>query len=181
MSTIEDRLLDTAESLFYAKGVQGVGMAELREQAQVPLKRIYQLHSGKDEIVLTYLRRLHERWHASLAAYVEPIEDPRERVLAVFDWLHEWFATPGFRGDAWVNAFGELGGTTPAIAEAAKRHKQDFDRQLSRLVRGAGGSRATARAIFLLAEGAIVTAAIDGSPKAAKDARRAAELLLDNG
>jgi AcrR family transcriptional regulator len=175
----DERLLDAAERLYYAKSVQGVGMDELRAEAGIPLKRIYELHAGKEQIVVAYLRRRDTRWRGRLTAHVERVDDPRKRVLAVFDWLHTSCSEPDFRGCAWINAFGELGGTTPAVADEVRRHKDAFRELVVDLVTEAGGSRATARAIFLLAEGAIVTAAIDGSPKAAKDARKAARVLLD--
>jgi hypothetical protein len=32
--------------------------------------------------------------------------DPRQRIIAVFDWLQAWFSEPGFRGCAWINGYG---------------------------------------------------------------------------
>ena len=49
------------------------------------------------------------RWRHGLAGYVDQRPIP-ERAVAVFDWLFDWFRTPGFRGCAWFNAYGELGG-----------------------------------------------------------------------
>jgi AcrR family transcriptional regulator len=174
----EEQLLDAAERLFYAKSVQGVGMDELRAESGVPLKRMYQLHPGKEDIVLAVLRRQDVRWRGRLTAHVERVEDPVKRVAALFDWLHEWFAEPGFRGSAWTNAFGELGGTTPAVADEVRAHQDAFRGFVLDLVGEAGGSRSAGRAIFLLAEGAMVAAAVDGSPKPAKHARKAAQALL---
>jgi AcrR family transcriptional regulator len=164
-----EHLLDTAERLFYANGIQAVGMDELRQASGVPLKRIYQLYSGKADIIVAFLHRRDVRWHRALSAHVDQVADPRERVLAVFDWLHQWFSEPDFRGCAWINAYGELGGTNPAVADR---------RYVTRLTADAGHPRPTATAIYLLAEGAMVTAGIQSSPKAAKDARQAAEALL---
>jgi AcrR family transcriptional regulator len=174
-----EHLLDTAERLFYANGIQAVGMDELRQDSGVPLKRIYQLYSGKADIIVAFLHRRDVRWRHALSAHVDQVQDPRERVLAVFDWLHQWFSEPDFRGCAWINAYGELGGTNPAVVDEVRRHKDAFRRYVTRLTLDAGGSRPTATAICLLAEGAMVTAGIQSSPKAAKDARRAAEALLD--
>jgi AcrR family transcriptional regulator len=175
----EQQLLDAAERLFYANGIQAVGMDALRAESGVSYKRMYQLHAGKEDIVVAFLRRRDVRWRARLRDHVEAVEGARERVLAVFDWLHVWFSEPGFRGCAWINAFGELGGTSPAVTAEVRRHKSAFDRYLRRLAAEAGCSRATASALFLLAEGAMATAAIQGSPRPARDARRAAAALLD--
>jgi len=100
------------------------------------------------------------------------------RVLAVFDWLHTWFSEPDFRGCAWVNCFGELG--SPAVTRLARDHKAGFRRDLRVLVRAAGRPASLADHLLLLAEGAITTAAISGSPLPARQAKTAARLLLNS-
>jgi hypothetical protein len=108
---------------------------------------------------------------------VESVQDPRERVLAVFDWLATWFAETGFRGCAWINAHGELGASSPPVLAEVRAHKRAFHDQVATWV-GATGAPVT-EAVFLLAEGAIVTAAITGDPAPAEHAREAVEKLLD--
>ncbi|MEV0265641.1 TetR/AcrR family transcriptional regulator [Streptomyces sp. NPDC050617] len=173
-----NRLLDAAEELFYGRGVQAVGMDELRSASGVSLKRLYQLFPSKADIIEAYLRRRDTRWRESLAAYVSERTGPRVKVLAVFDWLHDWFAGPGFRGCAFINAFGELGAVSPAVATAAREHKDAFHRYLAELAADAGGPPELAGQLALLAEGAITTAAVSGSPEAARRARSTAETLL---
>ena len=180
MADVDEQLLDTAERLYYARSIQGVGMAELRDASGVPLKRIYQLHPGKEDIVAAYLQRRDARWREDLAEHVERAKDPRKRVLAVFDWLQEQVSAPDFNGDAWINAYGELGSTSEVVAEEVRRHKSALREYVSDLVAAAGGGRSAAHAIFFLLEGALVTAAIEHSPKAAKQARKAAQALLDH-
>ncbi|MEU7041038.1 TetR/AcrR family transcriptional regulator [Streptomyces varsoviensis] len=173
-----NRLLDAAEELFYGRGVQAVGMDELRSASGVSLKRLYQLFPSKNDLVEAYLRRRDTRWREALAAYVAERTDPRARVLAVFDWLHDWFAGPGFRGCAFLNAVGELGGISPAVVTAARGHKDAFHRYLAELTADAGAPPEAAGHLALLAEGAIATAGVTGSPEPARRARSAAEALL---
>lgn len=168
-----DQLLDAAERVFYARGIQAVGMDELRAAAGLPLKRIYQLYPGKDDLVVAFLRRRHTRMMAAIRARTGQAADP---VLALFDWLRDWFSEPGFRGCAWLNAYGELGPTNAGIAEEARRHKREFRALVTGL---AGGYPAeVAHAVYLLAEGAIAAAAITASPEPAAEARRTAEILM---
>ncbi|MER5476392.1 TetR/AcrR family transcriptional regulator [Streptomyces sp. NPDC002734] len=170
-------LLDAAEKLFYERGVQTVGMDQVRAASDLPLKRIYRLFPTKEDLVVAMLRRRDLRWRASLAARVEQVTDPRERVLTVFDWLADWFAEPGFRGCAWINAHGELGSSSPAVLAEVLSHKRAFRAQLAEWVRAAGAPDA-ADAVFLLAEGAVVTAGITGDPASARQARSAVAALL---
>ncbi|KUH39742.1 MULTISPECIES: TetR/AcrR family transcriptional regulator [Streptomyces] len=169
-------LLDTAERLFYERGVQAVGMDEVREASGLPLKRIYRLFATKEDLVVAMLQRRDQQWRGNLAAHVERFPDPRERVLAVFDWLAEWFAEPGFRGCAWVNVHGELGSSSEAVLAEVRSHKQAFHDQITTWVHAAGGS--VTEPVFLLAEGAIVTAGITGDPTPARHARTAVAMLL---
>jgi AcrR family transcriptional regulator len=175
-----DQLLDSAERLFYRHGIQSVTMLQVRDVAELPLKRIYQLYPSKDELVLAFLKRRNIRMLAGLGAAVEAAAPP-DRGLAVFDWMHRWFSEPGFRGCAWINAFGELGAVNPAIAAEVRRHKRAFLRLFTRALAGDGYSRETAKAVFLLAEGAIVTAAIQRSVTPAAEAKAAAAILPPNG
>ena len=175
---IREQLLDAVERLFYARGIQAVGMDEIRANCGLSLKRIYQLYPSKEQLVVAFLRRRDVRWRGQLAAYVERTEQPDRRILAVFDWLHQWFSDPDFHGCAWINVYGELGATTPVVAAAVRGHKQAFRRYLSRVLVEGGYPRSLTTAIYLLAEGAMVTAAIDGNPKAGIDARAAMVALL---
>ncbi|GAA2439217.1 TetR/AcrR family transcriptional regulator [Streptomyces macrosporus] len=171
-----EALLDAAERLFYERGIQAVGMDEVRAASGLPLKRIYRFFAAKEDLVVAVLKRRDQRWRGSLAAHVEQVPDPRERVLAIFDWLAEWFAEPGFRGCAWINAFGELGPSSEAVLAEVRSHKRAFHDQIARWVHATG--LPVAEPVSLLAEGAIVAAGISGDPAPARHARAAVATLL---
>lgn len=173
-----DRLLDAAEELFYGQGYQSVGMDAIREASGLPLKRIYALYAGKDALAVAMLDRRDERWRGELAAHVEREAQPEARVQAIFDWLTAWLAGEGYRGCAWINAFGELGATTPGVAAAVREHKTKLREYVTGVVISAGGSRPIADGVFLLVEGALVTAGIDASPEPAVQAGAVAASLL---
>jgi AcrR family transcriptional regulator len=166
-----ERLLEAAEELFYAHGVQAVGMDAVRARSGVSLKRLYQCFPAKNDLVEAYLLRRDERWRRSLREFVHARgDDP----LAVFDWLHGWFREPGFRGCAFVNSFGEFGEPAPGIAAAIRKHKDEVRAYLRGLVPG----HDTADQLFSLVDGATVLAAITGDPGEANTARAAAKVLL---
>ncbi|WP_407287327.1 TetR/AcrR family transcriptional regulator [Streptomyces sp. BP-8] len=175
------RILDAAEKLFYDRGIQAVGMDELRAAAGVSLKRLYQCFPAKHDLVEAYLRRRDERWRAALAAYVtEHADDPAKRPLAVFDWLHDWFRAPDFRGCAFINAFGELGAVSDGVGQVAREHKRALLSYLTELVQAVPVRQPAPLAgqLALLVDGAITAAAVSGEPDAARHARSAAESLL---
>jgi AcrR family transcriptional regulator len=177
------RIVATADDLFYARGFQAVGMDEIRSTAGVSLKKLYATFPGKEQLIAAVLAGRHDFWEQGIRAAVDAPRGPREQLLAMYDFLESWFGDDTFRGCGFINAFAELGPTSPVIAEIAREHKNSFQRFVSDLARQAVPDPALAEELAaqlaLLAEGAQTTAAIAGTPDAAVHARRAAAVLID--
>jgi AcrR family transcriptional regulator len=177
--TAHVQLLDAAEDLFYRRGIQSVGMDDIRSASGISLKRLYQLYPAKEQLVEAYLERRDGRWRGRLADYVAGhATEPRARLLAVFDWLERWFGEPDFRGCAWINGYGELGAVSSAVAGHARAHKAAFQDYLRGLVAAAALPAELADQLYLLAEGAMVTAGIFHSTEPAARAKAAAHTLI---
>lgn len=173
------RVVAAADELYYARGIAAVGMDAVRDAAGVSLRRLYQWFPSKEELVLAVLASRRVRWSAELDAVVGAAPQGRDRLLAIYDYLADWFTTDSFRGCGFINAFGELGGTSPAVVLAVREHKLAFQERVAQLVAEAGADPALAPQLALLAEGAQTTAAIAGSAEAAQHARAAAGILID--
>ncbi|MBV6699936.1 TetR/AcrR family transcriptional regulator [Kitasatospora aureofaciens] len=176
--TAEARLLDAAGALFNARGVQAVGMDAIRTASGVSLKRLYQLFPSKDDLVSAVLTSRSQAVAEGIAAHARPDATPSERILDVFDYLEEWFTTPDFRGCALINSYGELGGVSHAVATIVRSHTQALTAHFATLVAAAGGPPPLADQLALLANGAMATAGILGTPEPARQARTAAEALM---
>ncbi|MHA7221236.1 TetR/AcrR family transcriptional regulator [Arthrobacter sp. RHLT1-20] len=172
-------VLAAAGQLFYARGFTAVGMDELRSESGIPLKRLYRLFPSKEAIVEEVLFAWQRMWTAGVTAQVESTQVPRERLLAVYDFLAGWFTSDGFRGCAFINSFGEVGGASGTITDIVREHKRHFQTYLARLADEAGAPESLAPQLAILAEGAITTAAIAASAEPARQARAAAEILID--
>lgn len=179
----DTRVLDAADALFYAHGVQAVGIDRIRDASGVSLKRLYQCFPSKGAIVEAYLRRRDQVSRAALEEHIAGYATPREQLLGIFEWLEAWFRQPGFRGCAFNNAFGELGPGSAAVAEVVREHKAALRARFLRLAEAVGAAdpeRVTAQ-IVLLFDGAITVATVTGTPDAALQARDAADALLGPG
>jgi len=175
-----ERVLSAAEQLYYDRGFSAVGMDELRSAAGVSLRRLYAIFPSKSDVVAAVLERKHREWESGFGAAVDAAgHGSRERLLAVYGYLERWFCTDGFRGCAFINAFGELGGTDPEVVYLVRAHKASFQRKMTQLAEEAGVSASLAAQLSILAEGAQSTAAIAADPAAAVHARAAAEVLID--
>ncbi|WP_144764220.1 TetR/AcrR family transcriptional regulator [Curtobacterium sp. 9128] len=176
-------IVDVADDLFYSRGIQSVGMDEIRTSAGVSLKKLYAAFPGKDHLVAAVLAGRHDVWERGIEQAVDAAGSPRDKLLAMYDFLESWFGDATFRGCGFINAFGELGATSPAVAEIARAHKESFQRYVAALTASAVSDPTTAdelaAQLALLAEGAQTTAAIAGDTAPARHARRAAATLID--
>ena len=173
------QVVNAADELFYARGIQAVGMDELRTAAGISLKSMYTLFPSKTAIVAEVLRGRTAQWNDGIRAEADRHDTPRGKLLSIFDFLDHWFREDNFHGCAFINSFGELGGTMPEVADAAQQHKKNFIEYVTELAVEAGCEPTVGQQIALLAEGAQTTAAISESPESTAVAKAAAETLLD--
>lgn len=176
-------IVEVADELFYARGIQSVGMDAIRTAAGVSLKKLYSAFPGKEQLVAAVLSGRHDLWERGIEQAVAAASTPRDRLLAMYDFLEHWFGDATFRGCGFINAFGELGATSPSVARIAREHKESFQRFVAGLagevVPDRGTAEELAAQLALLAEGAQTTAAISGDASPAGHARRAAATLID--
>jgi AcrR family transcriptional regulator len=176
--TAQAKLLDAADRLFYAHGIRSVGMDQIRDASGVSLKRLYRIFPAKDQLAETVLRRRDLAFRQSLAEYVAVLASPRDKILGIFDFLYAWFSEPDYRGCPFINAFGEMNANSTNVTASVEEQKQAFSAFLADLVAAADGTPAVAEQLFILANGAMVAAAVLHSPEPARQAQRAAALLL---
>lgn len=154
------RILDTASTLFYDRGITAVGVDLIAKEAGVTKKTLYDRFGSKDTLVAAYLRARDGRWRAWLTAWVEEHggPDPRDRALATYDALGEWMRRENPRGCGFVNAAAEL--PDPAhpgrqVITDQKRWLRGFLRELC-VATGTPHPDAAAAELSLLHEGATV-------------------------
>jgi AcrR family transcriptional regulator len=178
---VRARIVDVASELFYRDGIRAVGIDTVIARARVAKASLYHHFRTKDELTAAVLRRRDERWRAWLAQTVDARGgSPDTRLLAVFDALAEWFATDGFRGCGFINAAAEFPDPDHPVRAVVREHKDAVVDYLRALTNEAGidDPEACASELFLLMEGAIVTAYIENDAWPAGAAKAAAAAAL---
>jgi AcrR family transcriptional regulator len=174
-----ERLLRAADELFYAEGVQSVGIDRVIERAGVAKASLYNLFGNKEGLVQAYLEARHNGTTDRLMAAVDRHRDPRRRILAVFDAQAQMFAQPGFRGCAFVSAFAEapLGGL---VAHAAAGYRAWMRALFIDLAEQAEASDPPelGRQLQIIYDGGTTAAWMDQDPSIASSSRAAVEALL---
>ncbi|MBD0694109.1 TetR/AcrR family transcriptional regulator [Streptomyces sp. CBMA123] len=99
-----ERLLDAAQQLTYDQGV-GVGVDTLLKAANVARRSLYDHFGGKDGLIVEALRRSTDEDEAAYRQTMQAAGDePRERLLAIFDELGRIIQGPGFHGCRYLAA-----------------------------------------------------------------------------
>ncbi len=174
------QLLDAATKLFYQRGIPGVGVNDIAAAAGVSKLSLYNHFHSKDGLVQAVLSARSDRVTAWLRAAADhPDHTPEARILAVFDALAGWYASPEFRGCALVNAAVESRGLPGTAQDIARRHLTRHRDLLTSLATDAGAAdpNALGHQLLLLLEGATVVVAVTGDPDAGHHARDAARAL----
>ena len=175
-----DRLLAAASELFYERGVHTVGIDTIIERAGVAKASLYNSFGSKDGLVRAYLETRHEARRARLTAEIERHQDPKERLLAIFDVLAATVAQPGFHGCAFANAVAEseLDSAAADVTRGVRRWLLDTVAELATAL-GAADPVGLARQLTLLYDGALAQSRLDPTPAAAEAAKGAANALVD--
>jgi len=176
-----ERLIDTALYLFNRQGYHATGIDRLLAEADCAKMTLYNQFGSKDGLIRAALEARDARWRTWLRNRVEArAATPRERLLAVFDVLDEWFRRSDFHGCLFAKAAAEYPELTDPIHQAAARHQRELLGYLRGLAADASTPRPArlARALMLLLQGAVAVTQVNGPVGAAETARRAAEVLI---
>ncbi len=173
------RLLAAADELFYNEGIHTVGIDRIIDKAGVAKGSLYYNFDGKDDLVREYLLGRHAAWSARVDAAVSKVDDPKEKVLAVFDALGDLFRQEDYRGCTFMNAVAEARPDSPEVKAAANFRSwvHDLFGGLARQLKVADPA-ALSDQLVILYDGAVAAAQMDATPRPAAIARSMAELVM---
>jgi AcrR family transcriptional regulator len=168
-----ERILLTAHDLFYREGIRATGIDRVIAESGVTKVTFYRYFPSKNDLIRAFLEHRHARWMAWFTdALARHGATRRNRIDGLAPALAEWFGDPGFRGCAFINSVGELGGTLPEVRQIASAHKQAMAEAIAALLPPSRQRVKDAQAIALAVDGAIVAAQIDTPAKALKGLER---------
>jgi AcrR family transcriptional regulator len=174
-------VIDAAAGLFYREGIRSVGVDTLAESAGVSKMTLYNHFPSKDDLAAAYLRWRDESVHRFIEArVVELAPDARERPLVIFDAFAEQLERDNYRGCHLINALAEFPDEVHLIRQTALDLADDWRAYIAQLLHSAGvsGVAILSETLFLLLEGAFVTAAMERKPDPMHRARQVADILL---
>jgi AcrR family transcriptional regulator len=180
-ASARERLLAAANELFYAEGIQTVGIDRIIERAGVAKASLYNLYGSKEELVAAYLGWHHDNTTSTLTEAIGRTDDPRQKILAVFDAQAQQFMRPDFNGCAIVAASTEApaGGLVERAADNFRLWIREMFTDLAERA-GARDPVDLGRQLQLLYDGAGLAARMDRQePRIAGSARTAAQSVVE--
>lgn len=178
-----ERLLAAASELFYAEGVNTVGIDRVIERAGVAKATLYNAFGSKDELVRAYLNARHDATKARMSTELaRRFATPKERLVGVFEVQGLSFTDPGFRGCAFIRSSAESKPGT-AVDQAASDYRGWLHALFFDLAQQAGARdpKQLAQQLVLLYDGAGISAWMDRDPSAETAARTVAAALVVAG
>ncbi|MBB6498361.1 TetR/AcrR family transcriptional regulator [Pedobacter cryoconitis] len=160
-----DKILDTAERLFFTQGYHITGINQVIEEADIAKASLYKHFGSKTDLLVAYLQRLHECWFNKLEADVNKEVDPKAKLLILFDHHLERQVRNGYGGCRFIKANDEAGMSDERVLaeiQKAKQHLKDF---IARLVVNSGHQKLLTDKeltglIFMMLDGGIIAASI---------------------
>jgi AcrR family transcriptional regulator len=173
--TMKERILETADKLFYLRGIRAIGVDTIAAEIGISKRTLYNHFPSKDALISAYLAR----------RFVQPRpsdKPPAEQILGTFDSLERRFSAKDFRGCPFVNAVAELGTEDQSvrkIAIAFKESRRLRFRDLLVQLNVANGEGLSTQ-LALLVDGSIAQDLVRNDPAMARAAKEAAKVLLAN-
>jgi AcrR family transcriptional regulator len=162
------RILETADDLFYSEGIRTVGIDRLISSSKVTKATFYKHFGSKDRLIVMYIEARHLAEVAKLESILEanPKAEPALRAI-VADTIAQ-IASPGFRGDAFLNAATEFSEDRHPVRSVVLRHREWLTGFLAELLQDLGHRMAgDAADDFILARDGAMSGGYAGDPIAA--------------
>lgn len=175
------RLLDAADTLFYAHGINATGVDAVITAADVARMTFYRNFGGKADLVTSYLEGRDLRWRTTLEDTMANADhEPRAQLLAMFDTLKIWHSDPRFRGCSFANAAAELADADHPARAVVTTHKYSLHERMIELACATGHPHPELLTdqLMMLFEGATTAQALGIVTDAAAKARATAEQLI---
>jgi AcrR family transcriptional regulator len=178
-SEARERLLAAASQLFYAEGINSVGIERIITEGQVTLATFYRHFPSKVDLVVAYLQGTHDHIAARATAQAETLRG-RDLVRAIGDDVTSQIRQPTFRGCAFLNAASEFEDPQSPVRQIVAQHRRWYYQLVRRAFEDAGHQLPAnaARHFVMLRDGAMSAAYLDTPTTAIRTFTRGVDGLI---
>ncbi len=178
---VRQRILDTASTLFYERGVRAVGVDLVVSESGVAKTSLYRHFRTKDDLIVAFLEREDlEFWSQWDDVAARHAGDPAGEIEAHMRWIGKRLGRANYRGCPQINVAAEFAEADHPARAVAKRHMQAMRARLAVLARELGAARPNdlGAQLGLLINGAFVSASMLAPDEATRVLLASARALL---
>ena len=182
-SQARERILLTADRLFYNEGIHAVGIQRVVAESGVTRVTLYRHFPSKDDLVAAYLERRAQYDRDQVNGIVDAHrDDPRPALTELATALTRDDFGAVRRGCPFINASAEFTGSHPALERSLEHRAWVTERIEELLVRlDHRAPRSTAQQLMMVRTGAVVSCALDGNDRLNDDFLECWGRLIDDG
>ena len=178
---VRQRILDTASTLFYERGVRAVGVDLVVDESGVAKTSLYRHFRTKDDLIVAFLEREDvEFWAQWDEVAARHVDDPVAEIEAHMRWIGKRLARANYRGCPQINVAAEFAEAAHPAREVSRHHMQAMRKRLAELAKRFGAARPNdlAAQLGVLVNGAFVSASMLTPDEATRVLLASARALL---
>ena len=130
----KNKILETANELFYGNGIRTVGVDRLISESSVTKATFYKHYGSKDRLIVQYVRYRDRSSRASLDLILSGSIQPEAALRAVMAQVGDEIAGPHFRGCAFLNAATEYPDPMHPVRIVVTEHRDWYTEVLTTLL-----------------------------------------------
>lgn len=179
--TVRQRILETAQRLFYRDGFRAVGIDTIIAEAGVAKMSLYRHFPSKDDLIVAYLEDSDRQYWEWLDGAVAHLDDPQEKLVGIFETIEKLATSPECLGCTFQGTAAEFPDRDHPGHQVALAHKRRVQGRLAQLAGEAGLSDPDdlADQLLLLMDGAWVAARMYGPRNPARGLAATARTLIE--
>ena len=172
-----ERIIETASGLFYKQGYNNTGINQVIKEAEVAKATLYQHFPSKEDLLAEYLKITALTTNKILKETANRFDTPREKVLALFDFLLDFSNLTEFNGCNFLNIAAELPQEHGKIKEIIRNQKNEI-RQLFAEILAPVHKEQLADELYILFDAALIAGKVYGDLWPVKTTRKIVEKLI---
>lgn len=174
------KILETSSRIFYLNGFKATGLEVVAKHVGLTKPSLYYHFGSKEELVEETLRYLTENARPLYQSAWDSVSDNKDKLLILFDKMHDYFRQSGFNGCPFINAATEYTNHDSVAWKTCESHYAFVTDNLEVFARNAGlrEPRLLAERITTLIIGAYSGWVVSGNTQAAMTARETARLVI---
>lgn len=179
---VRGRILETASTLFYQRGVRAVGVDLVVEKAGVAKTSLYRHFGTKDDLIAAFLKREDEDfWGTWDRVAAQHRDDAAAELDAHLEGIGERVGRPNYRGCPQINVAAEFPELDHPARKVAAAHKREMRQRLKSIAKRLGVVHPDLLAgqLSILINGAFVSSQIFEPGEATPLLRQTAHALIE--